>query len=370
MRTDDFDYYLPQELIAQKPAWPRDSCRLMVLDRRTGEVEDRTFTDIIDYLDPGDLLVANDTKVVPARLLGHKAETGGAAEVLLLRRRGTDTWEALVRPGRRLKPGAVVEITDDGTTGGKVILRVTVLEHDSERGGRIVRLEPVGAGLPASDADSAQRASALEVALDSAIHQVGHMPLPPYITQYTGDDDQYQTVYATHEGSAAAPTAGLHFTPGLLSRIQAAGVRFVTVDLEVGVDTFRLVDEDDPTKHEMHTERYSVSPEVCDLVERTHAAGKRVIAVGTTSTRSLESAWSDAEGRLVPRDHEATSLYILPGYQFHVIDALITNFHVPRSTLMMLVSALAGREHIMAAYQQAIDRRYRFFSFGDAMLIK
>ena len=367
MRTDDFDYELPHELIAQEPADPRDSCRLMVLDKATGAVEHRVFRDIIDYLDPGDLLVANDTKVVPARLLGHKERTGGAAEVLLLKRVGADTWEALVKPGRRLQPGAVVEFKRAGGDAGEVLLTATVLEHAEGRGERIVRLAVPG--LEAQGTAGAD-ASRLEMALDTAIHEVGHMPLPPYITQYTGDDDQYQTVYARHEGSAAAPTAGLHFTPEPLHRIEGKGVRFATVDLEVGVDTFRLVDEDDPLQHEMHTERYTVSQEVVDAVHRTHEEGHRVIAVGTTSTRSLESAWDDELQDLRPRLREATSLYILPGYRFRAIDALITNFHVPRSTLMMLVSALAGRDHIMDAYRQAIDERYRFFSFGDAMLIK
>jgi S-adenosylmethionine:tRNA ribosyltransferase-isomerase len=372
MKTDDFDYELPPELIAQAPAEPRDSCRLLVLDKRSGAIEHRVFTDIIDYLDPGDLLVANETRVMPARLLGHKRSTGGAAEVLLLKQTGDDTWEALVKPGRRLQPGAVVEFrrsdaavppADASVDGDDVMLTATIVEHTESRGERVVRL-----------------CAAEGMSIDQAVHAVGHVPLPPYINGYNGDPEQYQTVYASREASAAAPTAGLHFTPELLERIKAKGVGWETVDLEVGVDTFRLVDEDDPRQHHMHTELYTVPQRVVDAVHETHAAGHRVIAVGTTSTRSLESAWEptagpldsrgEPAGDLVAREHEATSLYILPGYTFHVIDALITNFHVPRSTLVMLVSALAGREHILNAYAEAVEKRYRFFSFGDAMLIK
>ncbi len=388
MRTDDFDYELPDGLIAQEPAMPRDSCRLLVLDRRTGAIEHRCFSDIIDYLEPGDLLVANETRVMPARLIGHKRGTGGAAETLLLKQReGADVrvddgcrgldvtpcpaarvavWECLVKPGRRLQPGATIEYAQGGPDAAPddpVLLTGEVLGHVEGRGERLVRFS-----------------AAEGLTLDEAFHRVGRVPLPPYITAYHGDAENYQTVYSTDERSAAAPTAGLHFTPELLARIQAKGVRFETVDLEVGVDTFRLVEEDDPTRHAMHTERYTVPQRVVDAVHATHAAGHRVVAVGTTSTRSLESAWDATAGPtgadgvpvggLVARDHAATSLYILPGYRFHAIDALITNFHVPRSTLMMLVSALAGRERIMCAYQEAINQRYRFLSFGDAMLIR
>ncbi|BCS56865.1 S-adenosylmethionine:tRNA ribosyltransferase-isomerase [Adlercreutzia equolifaciens subsp. celatus] len=414
MRTDDFDYNLPEELIAQEPAAVRDECRLLVMDRASGEVEDRIFKDIIDYLQPGDLLVANETRVMPARLLGAKRGTGGAAEVFLLRECGGPEprtnrvafWEVLVRPGKRLKPGsgAVVDFTN---TAGDVVLSAEIIDwaRDGQRGERVARLSTT---LPS---------------LDEALHAVGHTPLPPYIRDYAGDEELYQTVYSRRESSAAAPTAGLHFTLELIERLRERGIGWATVELEVGLDTFRVVDEDDPEKHHIHTEFYTVPQATVDAVNATHAAGGRVIAVGTTSVRSLESAWdpeassaagfsggasaagwqettgdaaaqadggdqgagsldrradaADASaapadggrGALVARDREATSLYILPGYEFHVVDALITNFHVPRSTLMMLVSAFSTRENILAAYQHAIDERYRLLSFGDAMFL-
>lgn len=414
MRTDDFDYNLPEELIAQEPAAVRDECRLLVMDRASGEVEDRIFKDIIDYLQPGDLLVANETRVMPARLLGAKRGTGGAAEVFLLRECGGPEprtnrvafWEVLVRPGKRLKPGAgaVVDFTN---AAGDVVLSAEIIDwaRDGQRGERVARLF-----TPAPS-------------LDEALHAVGHTPLPPYIRDYAGDEELYQTVYSRRESSAAAPTAGLHFTPELIERLRERGIGWATVELEVGLDTFRVVDEDDPEKHHIHTEFYTVPQATVDAVNATHAAGGRVIAVGTTSVRSLESAWdpeassaagfsggasaagwqettgdaaaqadggdqgagsldrradaADASaapadggrGALVARDREATSLYILPGYEFHVVDALITNFHVPRSTLMMLVSAFSTRENILAAYQHAIDERYRLLSFGDAMFL-
>ena len=408
MRTDDFDYDLPDELIAQAPAEPRDSCRLLVLHRddvplaTTGEtvalahggsVEHRHFTDIIDYLEPGDVLVANKTRVMPARLVGHKAKTGGVAETLLLRRREDvdamgHVWECLVNPGKRLKPGAVIEYRAGGLhapASSPVVLTGEVVDFvDDSRGGRLVRFTPQG-----ENADGTPRT------LDEAIHAAGHVPLPPYITQYEGDPEKYQTVYAMHEEhSAAAPTAGLHFTPELIERIEAKGVRFVTVELEVGIDTFRLVEEDDPTQHVMHTERYHVPAEVVDAVHEAKAAGHRVIAVGTTAVRSLESAWDPAApasdpavvarrfehapdaaavtgtGDIVVRADATTNLYLMPGSTYHVVDALITNFHVPRSTLMMLVSAFATRDQIMDAYAAAIAERYRFLSFGDAMFIE
>lgn len=387
MRTDDFDYPLPDELIAQAPAEPRDSCRLLVLNREDGSLEHRHFYDILDYLDPGDLLVANKTRVMPARLMGHKAQTGGVAETLLLKRREDvdplgHVWECLVKPGKRLKQGARIEYREGGAVApmtAPVVLTAEIVDYlDDNRGGRLVRFEPAG-----------------DLSLDEAIHKAGNVPLPPYITQYKGDPEKYQTVYAMHEEhSAAAPTAGLHFTPELIKRIEDAGIGWATVELEVGIDTFRLVEEDDPTKHVMHTERYHVPQEVVDAVHATKAAGHRVIAVGTTSVRSLESAFdpqapvSDppmvarrfedrpdsaavtGTGDLVERRDAKTNLYLMPGSTYHVVDALITNFHVPRSTLMMLVSALATREQIMEAYKAAIDRRYRFLSFGDAMLIQ
>ena len=358
LKTDDFAYDLPEEKIAQEPAAIRDACKLLVMDRETGEIEDKVFHDIIDYLNPGDLLVVNETRVRPARLLGAKRETGGQAEVFLLRERFDlsagdaqgAVWEALVRPGRRLKPGAVVQFQG---ADGQVALEAEVLDwlEEAEKGERLVRLTTA---LPS---------------LDEALHAVGHTPLPPYIKNYAGDEELYQTVYSREERSAAAPTAGLHFTPALIERIKAKGVGFETVHLEVGLDTFRVVDENDPRQHKMHTERYSVPVETAWAIEDTKAAGGRVIAVGTTSVRSLESAWH-REGRcVIPRIEEPTSLFILPGYEFKVVDALITNFHVPRSTLMMLVSAFSTRENIMAAYQHALDNDYRLLSFGDAMFI-
>lgn len=408
MRTDDFDYNLPDELIAQAPAEPRDSCRLLVLNRELeggparaadavalahgGSVEHRHFYDIIDYLEPGDLLVANQTRVMPARLIGKKP-TGGVAETLLLRRREDidalgHVWECLVNPGKRLKPGNVVEYRAGGLLapeGAPVVLRAEIIDFvDDSKGGRLVRFEPVG------DNEQGEPRS-----LDEAIHAAGHVPLPPYITGYDGDPEKYQTVYAmSEEHSAAAPTAGLHFTPELIERIKAKGCGWATVELEVGIDTFRLVEEDDPTEHVMHTERYHVPAEVVEAVHATKAAGHRVIAVGTTAVRSLESAWDAAapvanpavtargfEGRadgadvcgagdITVREDATTNLYLMPGSTYHVVDALITNFHVPRSTLMMLVSALATRDQVIDAYEEAVRERYRFFSFGDAMLIE
>ena len=407
MRTDDFDYELPEELIAQAPAEPRDACRLLVLHRgeplaTTGEVvplehggsvEHRRFYDIIDYLEPGDLVVANETRVMPARLVGRKAITGGMAETLLLSRREDvdpmgHVWECLVNPGKRLKPGARIEYRAGGAHAPEtspVVLTAEVLDFvPDSRGGRLVRFEPQGAA-----ADGSPRT------LDEAVHAAGHVPLPPYITDYEGDPEKYQTVYAMREEhSAAAPTAGLHFTPELIERIRAKGVQWATVELEVGIDTFRLVEEDDPTQHVMHTERYHVPQSVVDAVHATKAAGHRVIAVGTTAVRSLESAWEGSApvaepavcarwfeeradsarvagaGDIVARENAITNLYLMPGSTYHVVDALITNFHVPRSTLMMLVSALATREQIMDAYAAAVSERYRFFSFGDAMFIE
>lgn len=391
--TADFDYELPEELIAQAPAEPRDSCRLLVVHRDTGEIEHRRFTDILEYLDPGDLLVANETRVLPARLLGNKEQTGGLAEVLLLKRRedldaAGSVWECLVSPGRRLRQGARIEFREGGAqlagaqanaadalpadgTDAPVVLHAEILDFVEEsRGGRLVRFEPAGS-----------------LTLDEAIHAVGHVPLPPYITSYTGSSDKYQTVYATNfERSAAAPTAGLHFTPELLDRVREQGTDFETLELEVGIDTFRIVEEDDPKDHVMHTERYTVPEHVVDAVYAAKARGGRTIAVGTTSVRSLESAWeagaADGAGReisaqgfapepgaLLPRELASTNLYLMPGSTFHVVDALITNFHVPRSTLMMLVSAFAGHDLIMRAYGEAVREGYRFLSFGDAMLI-
>lgn len=386
MRTDDFDYILPEERIAQAPAEPRDSCRLLVLHREDGSIEHKHFTDIVEYLEPGDLVVVNQTRVMPARLVGKKQNTGGVSETLLLKRREDidalgSVWECLVNPGKRLKPGAVIEYRAGGLhapDSAPVVLTGTIVDFvDDNRGGRLVRFEAQG-----------------DRTLDEAIHEAGHVPLPPYITQYEGDPEKYQTVYAMQdEHSAAAPTAGLHFTPELIETIKAKGVQWASVELEVGIDTFRLVTEDDPTKHVIHTERYHVAPEVVEAVKATKAAGHKVIAIGTTSVRSLESAWDNQipaaeppvvarrfeeaedsaavthKGDMVARENATTNLYLMPGSTFHVVDTMVTNFHVPRSTLMMLVSAFATREQIMNAYQSAIDEKYRFLSFGDAMII-
>lgn len=358
MRTSDFDYELPEDRIAQEPAAVRDACKMLVMDRKTGELEDRIFRDIEEYLRPGDLLVANETRVMPARLLGSKRETGGASEVFLLREvfgrepkaDKSALWEVLVRPGKRLKPGAIVDFAaEDGT----VALSAEIVDwvENAERGERLARLTT---DLPS---------------LDEALHLIGHTPLPPYIKHYAGDEELYQTVYSKEEKSAAAPTAGLHFTPELIDRLKAKGVLWETVELEVGLDTFRVVDEEDPTQHAMHTERYTVPQRVVDAVHKAHAEGNRVIAVGTTSVRSLESAWDPEVGDIVARDGASTSLFLLPGSTFHVVDCMVTNFHVPRSTLMMLVSAFSSRDSIMAAYKHAIENEYRMLSFGDAMFI-
>ena len=385
MKTDDFDYDLPEALIAQAPAEPRDSCRLLVLDREDGSVSHRTFTDIADYLEPGDLLVANKTRVLPARLVGRKP-TGAVSETLLLRRREDvdalgHVWECLVNPGKRLKPGARIEYRAGGLhapDGSEIVLTGEVLDFvEGSKGGRLVRFEPQGGRT-----------------LDEAMHAVGHVPLPPYITSYEGDPEKYQTVYAMdEEHSAAAPTAGLHFTPALIERLAEKGVDMCFVELEVGIDTFRLVEEDDPTQHVMHTERYHVPAEVVEKVHAAKAAGHKVVAVGTTSVRSLESAFDPAapvadppmtarrfedapesaavtgSGDLVERSNATTDLFLMPGSTFHVVDAMVTNFHVPRSTLMMLVSAFATRDQIMAAYEKAVEEQYRMLSFGDGMLI-
>ncbi len=378
MKTEDYNYDLPEELIAQEPAAERDGCRLLVMDRKSGALEDRIFRDIYDYLQPGDLLVANETRVLPARLLGAKRGTGGAAEVFLLREvagpeartNTTAYWEVLVRPGKRLKPGtgAVVDF-EDGE--GQVALSAEIVDwaKGAQKGERVAKLTTT---MPS---------------LDEALHAVGNTPLPPYIKNYAGDKEMYQTVFSKRESSAAAPTAGLHFTPELIERLREKGVRWETVELEVGLDTFRVIDEEDPAKHQIHTEFFTVPQSTVDAIAQTRANGGRVIAVGTTSVRSLESAW-DAQiaengtakagsaayetktGGLRAREREATALYILPGFEFNVVDAMITNFHVPRSTLMMLVSAFSSREHLLDAYSHAIEERYRMLSFGDAMFIQ
>lgn len=343
MRTDDFDYELPSGLIAQEPVEPRDSSRLLVADRSSGQIDHRRFRDLPEYLDSGDVLVVNETRVLPARLKGAKDETGGAVEVFLLRERYEDTWECLVKPGRRLKPGARVVFGDGELTG-------LVVDVDEETGGRLVRLR------------------AAEGAALDAVRRLGEVPLPPYITRALDDPERYQTVFARDERSAAAPTAGLHFTDELVERVTSAGVRIVPVELDVGVDTFRPVAEEDPRDHHIHSEHFRVGEDAAAQINDAKQRGCRVVAVGTTSVRALESVW-DAEEEVVVAREGRTDLFILPGHRFQVVDGLVTNFHIPRSTLLMLVSAFAGRDLVMRAYLTAQEEGYRFLSFGDAMLI-
>ncbi len=341
MDVKDFDYDLPEELIAQDPIEDRSSSRLMVLDKSTGAIRHEIFRDIVNELQPGDCLVINDTKVIPARLFGVKAETEAKIEILLLKRREHDIWEVLVKPGKKAKPGTEI-IFGDGRLKGTVIDVV-------EDGNRLIRFSYEGI-------------------FEEILDELGQMPLPPYITHQLKDKNRYQTVYAKHEGSAAAPTAGLHFTKELLQQIQDMGVVIAHVTLHVGLGTFRPVKVDQVQDHHMHSEFYMVDEAEAEKINAAKAQGKRVIAVGTTSCRTLESA-ADAEGTL-KAGSGWTDIFIYPGYRFRVIDALITNFHLPQSTLVMLVSALAGREHILAAYKEAVKEKYRFFSFGDAMLIQ
>ena len=343
MRTDEFDYDLPTGLIAQAPLEPRDSCRLLVLDRTSGQIDHRHFYDLPDYLRKGDLLVVNETRVLPARLSGVKDESGAAVEILLLRERYDQVWECLAKPGRKLQPGTRILLGD----GAMTALVVDVLD---DRGGRLIQFHPV------------------EDRFIDIVHDIGEVPLPPYVTQELDDPEEYQTIFARDERSAAAPTAGLHFTPELVERVTETGARIAAVELDVGLDTFRPVAEEDPTLHVMHSEHFRVPPYVAEEVNDTRARGGRVIAVGTTSVRALESAWDDDVDGVAEADG-ATRLFILPGYRFHTVDAMITNFHVPRSTLMMMVSAFGGRETIMRAYRVALEEKYRFLSFGDAMLI-
>lgn len=336
----NFYFDLPPELIAQDPLEDRSGSRLLVLDRATGAVEHKVFTDILDYLYEGDCLVLNNTKVIPARLMGIKAETGAAIEVLLLKRREKDVWETLVKPGKKAREGAVISF-GDGLLTGKVIDVV-------DEGNRLVQFQYDGI-------------------FEEVLDRLGEMPLPPYITHKLADKNRYQTVYAKYEGSAAAPTAGLHFTEELLEKVQSKGVRLAYVTLHVGLGTFRPVKEENLLNHHMHSEMYQVTQEAADIINSTKQAGGRVICVGTTSCRTIESA-ADANGRVVAGSGD-TEIFIYPGYQFKVLDNLITNFHLPESTLIMLVCALAGRENVLNAYQAAVRERYRFFSFGDAMLI-
>lgn len=340
LKTSDYYFDLPQELIAQDPLADRSSSRLLVMDRETGATEHHVFKDIIHYLKPGDCLVLNNTKVIPARLYGTKADTGAGVEILLLKRREKDVWETLVKPGRKLRPGAKV-VFGDGRLCAEILDVV-------EEGNRLVRFSYEGIW---------------EEVLDS----LGEMPLPPYITHKLKDKSRYQTVYAKYEGSAAAPTAGLHFTKELLEQVEAMGVDLAYVTLHVGLGTFRPVKVDNVLEHHMHSEYYHVTQEAADKINRAKESGHRVICVGTTSCRTIESA-ADENG-LLKACCDNTDIFIYPGYRFKVLDGLITNFHLPESTLVMLVSAFAGREHVLAAYEEAIKERYRFFSFGDAMLI-
>lgn len=343
MQTDDFDYPLPQELIAQEPAIPRDSCRLLTLNRQTGEYEDGIFCDILEKINPGDCLVLNETRVLPARLKGMRAQTGGAMEALLLKELEDDTWECLVKPARKASVGEAIVFGD--------VLRGHVLE-EREEGIRVLKFESFNN----------------ERTVKENIHLVGEMPLPPYITKKVEDPELYQTVFSVDEHSAAAPTAGLHFTKELLQKLTDKGVITAKVRLDVGLDTFRPITEDDPTLHHIHTEYFAVPQETVDTIHEVKQKGGRIIAVGTTATRALESSFN-AEINDIAAIGAPTSLYIMPGYEFKVIDALITNFHVPRSTLMMLVSAFSSRENILHAYHHAIEQRYRMLSFGDAMFI-
>ncbi len=341
MNVKDYDYDLPEELIAQDPLEDRSSSRLMVLDRQTGDVEHRHFTDILEYLHPGDCLVINNTKVIPARLFGAKEDTQAKIEVLLLKRKENDIWETLVKPGKKAKPGTKL-VFGDGLLTAEVVDVV-------EEGNRLIQFHYDGI-------------------FEEILDQLGQMPLPPYITHQLKDKNRYQTVYAKYDGSAAAPTAGLHFTKELLQKVKDMGVDIAEVTLHVGLGTFRPVKVENVLDHHMHSEFYMVSQEAADKINRAKESGHRVIAVGTTSTRTLEAA-ADENGRLYETSGW-TEIFIYPGYQFKVIDALITNFHLPQSTLVMLVSALAGREHVLHAYETAVKEKYRFFSFGDAMLIK
>lgn len=341
MKTSDFYYDLPQELIAQEPLENRDTSRLMVLDKMSGEVCHNHFYDICDMLSPGDALILNDTRVIPARLYGVKEGTGGAIEFLLLNKRALDTWEVILKPGRRAKPGARFVF-------GNGELRAEILDVVND-GNRLVKFEYDGL-------------------FENVLDKLGEMPLPPYITKKLSDKDRYQTVYAKNTGSAAAPTAGLHFTPELLDRIRAKGVKIGYVTLHVGLGTFRPVKAEEITEHKMHSEFYILPQETADLINDTKKNGGRVVSVGTTATRTLETAGMN--GLPLTASSGWTDIFIYPGKEFHVIDALITNFHLPESTLIMLISALAGKENVLNAYEIAIKEKYRFFSFGDAMFIK
>lgn len=340
MKTSDFYYDLPKELIAQDPIEDRSSSRLMVLHRKTGRLEHRHFSDIVEYLRPGDCLVRNNTKVIPARLYGAREDTGGAVELLLLKRKENDIWETLVKPGKKARPGAKISFG-----GGKLHGEIVEVLED---GNRLIQFHYDGI-------------------FEEILDELGQMPLPPYITHKLQDKNRYQTVYAKYEGSAAAPTAGLHFTEDLFARLEEKGVIIANVTLHVGLGTFRPVKVEDVAQHHMHSEFYHVEPQEAEKINQTKKNGGRIVCVGTTSCRTIESA-ADENGQVRPGAQD-TDIFIYPGYNFKVLDVLITNFHLPESTLLMLVSALAGKETVMKAYEEAVRERYRFFSFGDAMII-
>lgn len=349
MRIDEFDYELPKELIAQTPAEQRDGCRMMVLDRKTGAIEHRHFYDVLDYLNEGDCLVLNDSRVIPARMYGIKESTGAHIELLLIKRIEGDRWESLVKPGKRLRPGDTVVLDD------KRLFKAHILgTYDENNGTRLIEFEYEGIFM-------------------ERLEEIGSMPLPPYIERAAEDDDKemYQTVYSRIDGSVAAPTAGLHFTKELLAKAEEKGVRIAYVTLHVGIGTFRPVKVENVEEHKMHFEECQVSEEAAEIVNDTIEKGGRIISVGTTSTRTLESAavMTDAGFRLKAGEY-STGIFIYPGYSFKLVDALITNFHLPKSTLLMLISALYDREKILEAYEEAVREKYRFFSYGDAMLIK
>ncbi len=341
MNVSDFNYELPKELIAQDPLEKRSESRLMVLDKTTGKVTHKHFYDIIEYINEGDCLIINNTKVIPARLYGVKEDTGAAIEILLLRRVDGNTWECLSRPGKKARVGARI-VFGEGLLTGEIVDVV-------EEGNRLICFEYDGI-------------------FEEILDKLGEMPLPPYITHKLQDKSRYQTVYAKYDGSAAAPTAGLHFTPELLQSLRDKGVKIAEVTLHVGLGTFRPVKVENVLEHHMHSEYYEITKEACDIINNTKVNGGKVISVGTTSTRTVESV-ADENGLLTPKKGD-TDIFIYPGFNFKVVDSLITNFHLPESTLIMLVSALAGRENVLAAYEEAVKERYRFFSFGDAMLIK
>ena len=340
MKTSDFYYDLPKELIAQDPLEDRSSSRLLVLHRKSGRVEHRVFTDIVEYLKPGDCLVRNNTKVIPARLYGTRVDTGATIELLLLKRMENDVWETLVKPGKKARQGVVISFGDGILTGEIIDVK--------EDGNRLIQFRYEGI-------------------FEEILDQLGQMPLPPYITHTLKDKNRYQTVYAKYEGSAAAPTAGLHFTEELFQKLEEKGVLVANVTLHVGLGTFRPVKVDDVSKHHMHTEFYQVTKEEADRINKAKQAGGRIVCVGTTSCRTIESA-ADENGVLKPGQGD-TDIFIYPGYSFKMMDVLITNFHLPESTLLMLVSALAGKEQVMRVYEEAVRERYRFFSFGEAMII-